>query len=318
MFRQTDVIDVARRFGLKLRAIHDDLTVSGSPERTTFRTVIEDDQGRLYVVQAFTKSRVQRKRAIAQTIAHLHDSGLRGSLPFHPTVSGDLVLPNRDHYWQVRPYLEGVSLPRPRWVQDSWRGDALAELLLEVRRHGAVLPERLKGEAFFVRRYVARISADMAEHHAHLLPAVEPVLDHLARYLWPVLDDLPIAFCHGDVHPLNVIWGTQRILALIDWEFCGLKPELYDLANLIGCVGVEDPDALSGPLVSSLVGRLYQNTTYARQSWEHLPDLVLAIRFAWLAEWLRKDDREMIELESDYMRLLLASQTELARRWRIG
>jgi homoserine kinase type II len=35
-----------------------------------------------------------------------------------------------------------------------------------------------------------------------------------------------------------------------------------------------------------------------------LIEFVIAIRFAWLSEWLRHEDREMIALETDYMNLL--------------
>jgi homoserine kinase type II len=39
------------------------------------------------------------------------------------------------------------------------------------------------------------------------------------------------------------------------------------------------------------------------------------MRFAWLSEWLRKDDREMIGLELDYMDLLIQNRDALARVW---
>ncbi|BBO77311.1 hypothetical protein DSCW_47280 [Desulfosarcina widdelii] len=39
--------------------------------------------------------------------------------------------------------------------------------------------------------------------------------------------------------------------------------------------------------------------------------LMLAIRFAWLSEWMRKNDRPMIQLEADYMSLLLDRGPEL-------
>ena len=45
-----------------------------------------------------------------------------------------------------------------------------------------------------------------------------------------------MAFAHGDYHPLNVIWTKAGIAAVIDWEFSGLKPEMYDAAILVGCL----------------------------------------------------------------------------------
>jgi homoserine kinase type II len=43
--------------------------------------------------------------------------------------------------------------------------------------------------------------------------------------------------------------------------------------------------------------------------------MVLAIRLAWLSDWLRRDDREMIELETDFIGLLSASREVLGRAW---
>jgi len=52
------------------------------------------------------------------------------------------------------------------------------------------------------------------------------------------------------------------------------------------------------------------------QHW--LYPLTLALRFAWLSEWLRKDDGEMIAMETAYMRLILNSRQTLERAWGIG
>ena len=110
---------------------------------------------------------------------------------------------------------------------------------------------------------------------------------------------------------LNIIWGQGSIQAVIDWEFCGTKPEIYDLANLLGCLGMEDPQSLYGPFVHRLIGRLRRSGIFADISWSALPDLMLAIRFAWLSEWLRKNDRPMIRLEADYMSLLMEHRQDL-------
>jgi homoserine kinase type II len=127
---------------------------------------------------------------------------------------------------------------------------------------------------------------------------------------------LETAFCHGDYHPLNVIWEPAAIGAIIDWEFCGYKPALDDLANLLGCVGVEQPEALEGPVVRSLLAALGAGDYLSEASWTALPAYVLALRFAWLSEWLRRNDQEMIALELDYMNLLLKAHGALGGTWR--
>lgn len=65
--------------------------------------------------------------------------------------------------------------------------------------------------------------------------------------------NLSYAFCHGDLHPLNVIWMHDKIHAVIDWEFAGFKPDIYDAANLVGCAGIENPEGLSMPMVTAFL-----------------------------------------------------------------
>jgi aminoglycoside phosphotransferase (APT) family kinase protein len=42
----------------------------------------------------------------------------------------------------------------------------------------------------------------------------------------------PVAFCHGDYHPMNIIWSADDIKCVIDWEFSEYKSEIYDAANI--------------------------------------------------------------------------------------
>ena len=130
-----------------------------------------------------------------------------------------------------------------------------------------------------------------------------------------VHDTLPQGFCHGDYHPLNVIWSTNGINAVIDWEFCGYKPEIYDVANLIGCIGMEDPESLFGDFIAELIQRLRQAKLFSDLSWRYLLEFIVALRFAWLSEWLRKFDKDMIELEQVYMRLLIENKEKLMHSW---
>jgi homoserine kinase type II len=44
-------------------------------------------------------------------------------------------------------------------------------------------------------------------------------------------------------------------------------------------------------------------------------EFIVALRFAWLSEWLRRKDSEMIGLELDYMRLLIDNKNSLQKAW---
>jgi len=46
-------------------------------------------------------------------------------------------------------------------------------------------------------------------------------------------------------------------------------------------------------------------------------EFVVAVRFAWLSEWLRHKDHEMIELETVYMNLLTDNSAMLKNAWKL-
>ena len=46
-----------------------------------------------------------------------------------------------------------------------------------------------------------------------------------------------------------------------------------------------------------------------------LLEYIIALRFAWLSEWLRHKDHEMIELETVYMKLLIDNANDLKHIW---
>ena len=128
-------------------------------------------------------------------------------------------------------------------------------------------------------------------------------------------EKMPVAFCHGDYHPMNVIWSANDIKCVIDWEFSGYKREIYDAANLIGCIGVEDPKSLTGELVKSFISDMKAANIISKTSWKYMVEFIVALRFAWLAEWLRRKDTEMISLELDYMRVLIDNKNILQKAW---
>lgn len=302
---------VSRQWGLEFVRWREDLSLAGSPERTRWRCVVESRDARLYVLEKITSRVYGRKRRILSTLQQLDAFGLHALAPYLPDTSGEMI-PLIDHgLWQLCPYVAGIDLDRPAYAMDKWRGDAAADFL--VRMNGICSQHRLTPSppTFSLSEYIRDLFTVLSKNEPATAKGCLPFLDRLERNLFPTMDQLPLGFCHGDYHPLNIIWGAGTIRAVIDWEFCGIKTEAYDAANLIGCLGMEDPQSLSGPFVCRLVRRLRDSGIFAEESWKALPDLILAIRFAWLSEWMRKNDRPMIQLEADYMSLLLDHGPEL-------
>ena len=140
-------------------------------------------------------------------------------------------------------------------------------------------------------------------------------LPNYEKEFMDIHDKLKISFCHGDLHPLNVIWHHDQIRAVIDWEFTGMKPDIYDAANLVGCAGIEDPNGLGMPMVMTFLNHILRKNLFSKTEWRFFPEYVLALRFAWLSEWLRKKDEEMIEMEEAYMGILLDNMDILRKEW---
>ena len=144
----------------------------------------------------------------------------------------------------------------------------------------------------YINELMAAMRVRNPEAHRGLLPAL-PTLTPLFE-AWP---HLPRALCQGDFHPLNTIWNGTDVAAVIDWEFCGVRPALFDAANCLGCVGIEDPTALVRGLAPALLRELRDRDCLDRNSLVLLPELILALRFAWMSEWLRRRDTEMVDME---------------------
>ncbi len=117
---------------------------------------------------------------------------------------------------------------------------------------------------------------------------------------------------------MNVIWDHHRIKAVIDWEFLGFKPDIYDLANLVGCAGIENPEGFGMPMVITFLREIRAAKIISSQGWQYFPEYILALRFAWLSEWLRKKDQEMLEMEAAFMDILIKNIKDLRYIWEIG
>ncbi|MBN1548719.1 MAG: phosphotransferase [Syntrophaceae bacterium] len=301
---------------MNISGVVPDATIAGSPERTLQRMVVMDSAGWAFILAEVSLEVAGRKREIAAMLMSLSISGLTRVHPCLPDKKGNLITVWNDRYWQLRTYVPGVPLPRPEYLDQSWRGEALADFLIDLRKAVSRTEHNFAGEIFSIVHFIKDFMRKLAMHNPDVLCELIPARDYLAVEFFPVHNRLPPAFCHGDYHPMNVVWSEKAILSVIDWEFCGFKPEAYDLALLFGCLGIEDPQALKGPLVRSLMARIRESGIYDDLSLTTLPDLVIALRFAWLSDWLRRKDWDMVRLELDYLRLLLVNRTVLSSAWR--
>ena len=308
------MLDRLALFGLAPGRPRPDIPLPGSPERCAARAAADDAQGRTWVVEQLAPGQADRRRRIAQALARLHAQGLPLA-PYRPAPDGDFAPESDGHHWQIAPFVPGDPLPRPDYVDHPERGARLGRFLADLRRAASEVHTFDNEPGFHLEHYADSLMAAVRTRAPELHRALTPVIPALLPLFeaWP---HLPRSLCQGDFHPLNVIWRGATVAAVIDWEFAGLRPALFDAANCLGCVGIEDPHALVNGLAPALLRTLNEHGCLDEPSFTLLPELLLGLRFAWLSEWLRRNDREMIELETRYMRLLANSLDTLLPAWK--
>lgn len=310
----TAVVDL---WGIPFGRRRSDILLTGSPERSEYRTAVEDQGGRLFVLERIRPVACDRRRRINGLLRALAAADVPAVHPYLLTRRESSIADLDGTFWQCMPFIAGVPLPRPDYVRHAWRGRALGEWLVAMRRAVDGVPS-FSSETFSIRDYSHSLMARLAELRPELVRDLREPLAHLEQGLFAVHDELPTALCHGDYHPLNVIWGEDGLNSVLDWEFMGRKPELFDVANMVGCAGMELPEALLGEMVTSLLGTVRQAGVVQPASWAWFADYLLALRFGWLREWVCRNDRRMIEQEITYMLLLKDNRELLRRRWGLG
>lgn len=311
------IIRAASLWNLDTKTIVKDKDIAGSPERCEFRFVVQDRDDRLYVIESLLQEEVSHKQNIINTLNFLSERGVKEIQPYLSNTKGESILHHEDRFWQVIPYVEGITLDRPSYVFEKWRGKVLADFLVQLRAKSNGVPNFSTARSFSIKKYIYSLLGRIKEYEPHLFMEIQPIVEFLDKNFMGIHDTFPTAFCHGDYHSLNIIWSPDGINAVIDWEFLGYKPEIYDVANMIGCIGVEAPESLIHDFVGDFIFYLKHAEIMSPVSWKYILEFVIALRFAWLSEWLRHNDREMIELETAYMNLLVNNSGDLTEAWTV-
>ncbi len=299
---------------MKPGRIRDEIELPGSPQRCLRRVAVEDETGRVWMLENLRPGQFDRRERIGSALARLESAGL--PVPAYVRARDGRYVAGQDGaYFQLSPFVPGDPLPQPEFVDEAERGESLGSFIADLHKAGSALHEFDTEPRFRLEGYVDQLIAVIASRRSDVHDALLPVLPVLAP-LFEAWDSLPHTLNQGDYHPLNVIWQGRSVGAVIDWEFCGLRPALYDVANCLGCVGIEDPRSLTQGLALRMLCTLRDRGCLDKAGFFLLPELVLGLRFAWMSEWLRRRDREMVELELRYMRLLANSIDTLLPAWR--
>ncbi len=301
-------------WGLTPHRIRADIFLPGSPERCIQRVAVEDDQGRIWMLERLRPGQFDRREKIARTLRTLEQAGL--PIPAYlPGPDGLFVQEHDGHHYQVSPYIEGEELPQPEFVEHGERGQSLGTFVASLHEAGKGIHQFDAEPPFILEDYINELMETLAPRRPDIHEALLPILPTLVP-LFEQWNELPTALCQGDFHPLNIIWRKQQAVAVIDWEFMGIRPALFDVANCFGCVGIEEPRALVHALAGELLASLRDADALEPANFTVLPEMILGMRFPWMSEWLRKKDEEMAQLEIRFMRLLANSIDTLLPAWK--
>jgi homoserine kinase type II len=308
---------VNTQWGIEFKQVCQEFDIQGSPERSLSRAVIETVPGQLFLMEKFDREKFAVRERVCRTIDHLNCQGLVQALGGQRTITGEFLPFFKEACFQISPFLDSTGVARPDWLLSAEMGKNMGSFLIQMQGASKDLPAQIAFPGFSIKTYIIKLFADMSYHEPAMYDRYTPFLEFLEQDFMGAHDQLVQTFCHGDFHPLNVLWDENRIRAVIDWEFTGVKPDCYDAANLLGCAGIENPEGLGMPMVTTFLHQIKSAGIISPMGWRYFPEYILALRFAWLSEWLRKKDGEMLELEAVYMGVLIRHMEELRSIWEI-
>lgn len=282
---------ILKEFNLEFKCSRNDILLEGSPERCKFRIVLEDTNEELFVLELLKEEQLKRRENIAKILEYLNKKNIEKINPY--IKSGNNFIKNN---WMIQKYIRNIPLKRPEYINDNWRAEKAIGFIKKLKLEN---PPYIEKEKFDIKKYIKKIQQTILKNELNISNVTEKYSRFIEKNL---VEDLPISFCHGDFHPMNILWGNKDINSVIDWEFCGYKPEIYDVANFLGCIGIENPKYFKSEFTKIIINETKK--IVSKKSYENLFKFLLALRFAWLSEWLRKKDSEMINLELEYMRII--------------
>ena len=291
-----------------------DVPIAGSPERTLNRWVVQDRLGDRYLLEQIPAENLELKRCIINVLDFLHDQHCPYIQPYCKTVNNETLVNEKGTWWQLIPFMQGVELDRGNYFNDGWRGKSLANFLVQLRTATTNIDSVCNHTGFSITWFINDLLKKLEQHSPQVFKHLLELSNALKEFE-NIFDGLEIGFCHGDVHPLNVIWGHDDIISVIDWEFHGPRARIFDAANLVGCLAMEDPRALTAETVKSMLLVLHDNEYFNDVEWRVFLEYIIATRFLWLSDWLRRKDEKMINLELSLMYLLFDNRKMIRQHW---
>jgi putative endonuclease len=104
---------------VRLKRLHHKIPVQGSPERSVFRVVLEDKNGKYFVLEQIPVISLKHKRQIATTLDFLFQKNLLRIQPYLTDAKGKHVIKYKNNFWQMIPFVRGIPLDREKYMYED-------------------------------------------------------------------------------------------------------------------------------------------------------------------------------------------------------
>ncbi len=306
---------ILRNWRIKSPVLNSSTHIQDSFDPSGQLTIFSDADGAQWELEIISENQYSRKLALAETMELLESNGCSLILPYQRNSLGQFITFYTGQLCMLRPCMSGIATPRNQWLTDDWRADAIAAFIINLRQASDKISVPEGGNPFSIIDFVKRKTEALNRHRPEMGESLSSVYSCLENDLFSVLYSLPTAFCHGDFKPENMVWENDSIQSVLNWEHCGLKPEAYDAALLVGCIGFKNPDALISDFTRRLILQLREASIYQDETWEVFFELTLATRYLWLSEWMRKHNKKNRDLEMLFMNLLTTQKKYILKKW---
>lgn len=280
--------------------------ITGSPNRSETRFLFRDDGGSSYIAEGYSLGKQQMQIRQNKLLEFFAGKQIKAVHPFCRTRSGEHGTEHDGLFWQIRPYIPAENVPRTAVAENPDHGFLWAEFLLQMKDsiHGSDTPPPMPNVPFYMLDFLPNLLAHAERSMPSIVGELNKIITLLTKFFkWE--RTAGSMFAHGDYHPGNILTAGGKIQAVIDWEFAGLKFPGYDMALLIGCLAMDDPENLSSPAVTALQNTLYRNGFMPESAWDFLPQMIAATRLGWLGEWITLNDRILVAQELALLEILL-------------
>ncbi|MFW6220600.1 MAG: phosphotransferase [Nanoarchaeota archaeon] len=313
MLNNNEYKELLNYYNINFNKILPDIKLNGSPERCLFRICIKDINNKKYILEKIPSQKIKRKQEIIDLIINLNKYNIKETPNFLKSKNNEYIINFNNSFFQLQEFIEGETLIQPDYLNDSIKGENLAKLLIKINKKNIKVKNN-----FSIKKYIYSIIKTIKLYDYNYYLELFKIIKYLESNLFINYDKIPESFSHGDLHPLNVIWDNEKIKSLIDFEFFSKNLEMYDAANLLGCLGIENPYQLTKEGFSeSFIKTIKKENIYSQISYKNFIDLIIAIRFGWISEWFRKNDIEMKKLELDYIKFLIKNKQKIEKYYNL-